>query len=564
VEITRISSGGLIEGIDMRRYIGSTTDRVRIGLGIITNAVVAIYVLCVTPCGAVAGDFLYTNNNEPYSSTSSTVSAFTEESGGGLTELQGSPFDTHAAGLGGVAVYASQGIAISSNGPFLFVADGGGHCDPNHDNSNGCVSAFKLDPDSGSITFLNAISLPAGYNYPYGPMTLAVTPDGHFLYAASFLAEVIYRLTIAPDGTLAYAGYGTTAQYSYYTIAVSPDGKFLAAGVGNAAAVFSIGNDGSLTPVPGSPYKGAGNMAGVDFNCSSTRLYAGEYGFDVPTVDVFSVAENGVLAPLVDSPYKAIAGANSNIVLLSPDEKYLYVSNQFSASITVFSVNSYGGLSVVSGSPFPLGTSANFPTLMATNTDGTLLYVIDPTGPSNGISVLNVAANGALTPVGGLLIPTTNSASIYGTGTYPIPHPHTCTPPDSAPEALPYATFNVLELEVNPSSSEFSVSGELLLGTKSDGIDPTTEDIKLVVGDYSTTIPAGSVEFVSKGKNKGTYAFVSQSLELGISLVSGSQYSFSATVSGAVPGTGPMDVSLTMGNDGGNTVLVTPKLVGTN
>ena len=68
----------------MKRHIASTTDQARTSLSIITNTIVAVFVLCAAPCSAIASEFLYTNNNEPYFGTSATVSAFTEESDGTL------------------------------------------------------------------------------------------------------------------------------------------------------------------------------------------------------------------------------------------------------------------------------------------------------------------------------------------------------------------------------------------------------------------------------------------------------------------------------------------------
>ena len=157
--------------------------------------------LILAPFQIVARDFLYTNNNEAFSST---VSVFAVGPSGTLTEVTGSPFATGADGYGTVGVYASQGMAISPNGPFVFVADGGGCSDLGND---GCVSAFKIDPSDGSLTLTDVLSLPVGYNNSGGAASLAVTPDGHFLFAASYLAQVIYTMRIAPDGKLTFAEF---------------------------------------------------------------------------------------------------------------------------------------------------------------------------------------------------------------------------------------------------------------------------------------------------------------------------------------------------------------------
>jgi len=400
--------------------------------------------LILAPFQIVARDFLYTNNNEAYGST---VSAFAVDASGTLTEVTGSPFATGAAGYGVVGVYASQGMAISPNGPFVFVADGGGCGVPN----NGCVSAFKIEPSDGSLTLVGNLPLPVGFNNSGGAASLAVTPDGHFLFAASYLAQVIYTMRIAPDGTLTFAEFQipgfqpgeTPAKFPYQdlrTLAVSPNGKFLAAGVGyDGVAMFGIGANGSLTPVPGSPFSSAGSTAGVEFNAASDRIYAGEALFGNPTVDVFSVAAtNGVLSPLTSSPFAALGGINSNVVLLSPDEGFVFVSNQGSASITTFGVGLEGGLSVAAGSPFSLDTGASFPTLMSTNAEGTALYVVDNAAGASGISVLNIDGEGRLTPAQRFPVISTTPfpAAIVGIGVYHAPPQQ----PDTTPPSIQSVT----------------------------------------------------------------------------------------------------------------------------
>ena len=95
-------------------------------------------------------------------------------------------------------------MAISPNGPFVFIPNGGGCSDLRND---GCDSAFKIDPSDGSLTLTDVLSLPVGYNNSGGAASLAVTPDGHFLFAASYLAQVIYTMRIAPDGKLTFAEF---------------------------------------------------------------------------------------------------------------------------------------------------------------------------------------------------------------------------------------------------------------------------------------------------------------------------------------------------------------------
>jgi hypothetical protein len=53
---------------------------------------------------------------------------------------------------------------------------------------------------------------------------------------------------------------------------VTPDRKFLAMAQSSGLAMFSIGSNGALTTVPGSPFSLFG--VGLDVNCASNLLFA--------------------------------------------------------------------------------------------------------------------------------------------------------------------------------------------------------------------------------------------------------------------------------------------------
>lgn len=109
------------------------------------------------------------------------------------------------------------------------------------------------------------------------------------------------------------------------------------------------------------------------------------------------------------------------MVLLSPDDKTLFVSNggfsAFSNTITVFSTASNGSLSLVVGSPFPMNPGASGPLGTATSQDGSLLYVA--IFFSNSISVFSVASNGALTEVAGSPFPTGQPGGLLSLAAFP-------------------------------------------------------------------------------------------------------------------------------------------------
>jgi YVTN family beta-propeller protein len=279
------------------------------------------------------------------------------------------------------------------------------------------ISVFSIDPATGDLTIVPGSPFPTGGISGSG-ISLGVTPDNEFLFASSSGSNDITVFSVAANGTLTpIPGSPFAAGGLPDGIKVSPDGRFLAVALisPDAVGVFTIESNGALTAVPGSPFPAAafGSVAGVDINCASNLLFGGEANVVGTNIDAFSMGSNGALIPIPGSPFNNQGtGNNSNVVVLSPSDRHLFVSNQVSNTITVFDVASDGALSLVSGSPF--GSQGGPPTTMATNEAGTLLYV------NNGglISVFRIASDGNLTQVAGSPF-STNSSVVGGIAAFP-------------------------------------------------------------------------------------------------------------------------------------------------
>ncbi len=112
------------------------------------------------------------------------------------------------------------------------------------------------------------------------------------------------------------------------------------------------------------------------------------------SVSAFSIASGGSLSALVGSPFLT-GGAGALGAAVTPDGRYLYVTNFASESVSAFSIGSDGSLSAVPGSPFAAGYG---PWGMAISPDGGYLYVVDWEGL---VSALSIAADGSLSAVPG-------------------------------------------------------------------------------------------------------------------------------------------------------------------
>lgn len=379
------------------------------------------------------GNFVYTNDDQPFN----TVSAFSVASSGALTPVPGSPFATGGSGAAG-GLFAANRIGVAMVGNFLFASN----------SVSEDVSAFTINPSTGVLTPVAGSPFATGSHSISNKLGIAVspTPDGRFLMAASPGSFNITVFSIGSNGGLTpIAGSPFPTLSITDGIKVSPDGRFLAVAepqeppgsiFKSGVEIFSIASDGSLTSLGG--VLGL-NADGVDIDCSSTFLYVAEAGSNTTVVDGFSIDASGKLTPVPGSPFKPGVGGNSNVVLLSADDKTLFATNTVPPNITAFSVAANGSLTLLAGSPFPMNFPAADASGMAISEDGTLLYVAD----SNPlISVFSVGSSGALTEVQG---------SPFSTGKGPGLLSLTAFPPKSCvltvgieikPPALPAVPIN--------------------------------------------------------------------------------------------------------------------------
>ncbi|MBV8997018.1 MAG: beta-propeller fold lactonase family protein [Pseudonocardiales bacterium] len=99
-------------------------------------------------------------------------------------------------------------------------------------------------------------------------------------------------------------------------------------------SVFSVGADGTLSPVPGSPFATGAKPSSVAFSPSG-RLLAVANAYD-NTVSVFSVGAGGTLSPATGSPFAT--GRNPVSVAFSPSGLLLAVAHANDNTVSVFSV----------------------------------------------------------------------------------------------------------------------------------------------------------------------------------------------------------------------------------
>ena len=380
----------------------------------------------LTATSLAQNQYVYTNDNASPATTGApnTVSAFITNADGTLSLLPGSPFQTGGNGSNGGRT-AAYDIAIVSRGRDASTPAFAPHLLYAVNQGDGTLAAFTLDPSTGNLTAL------AGSPFlidgpPGGDYSITSSPDGRFLFMANDATTAIRVYTIAPNGTLSpIPGSPFETGTNWLSLEVTANGQFLIAGEnsGNNVGVFRIAPGGSITPVAGSPFPGSGQSAGVTATCDANFAFHTDFGQDV---DAYKMTPDGALRPLPHSPFLTTTGFNQGLTL-TPNSRFLYVSDPFgnngASSISAFAVRPNGALSPVPGSPFPASFGPGGVAGITTSADGRYLYSY--MFVYSQVDVQTIAANGALTDLGSFFTGFAASGSGMGIASFPVP---SCSP----------------------------------------------------------------------------------------------------------------------------------------
>ncbi|MBF6245684.1 beta-propeller fold lactonase family protein [Nocardia elegans] len=269
---------------------------------------------------------------------SGTISGFHLGADGKLTPVPGAQLD-----LGAPAV----GFVVSPDGSRLFATIGGA---VNEVRSYDIAPSGALTPTGAPPTQLpglSALTMPT------------LSPDGRFLFTASWINLTVSSYAVQPDASLRpvagpiFAGLQPTLQ------SVTPDGRFLY--VSNEAsdgiAGFAIGPDGQLTPTPGSPYRAGVLPHGPAITADSKRLYIATAMSD--SIGGLSIGDNGVLTPLPGSPYPAPAATLPGRVVLDEAAHRVFLIDALTAHGTTqvhsYSIAANGSLAPTGNPPIDTG-----------------------------------------------------------------------------------------------------------------------------------------------------------------------------------------------------------------
>lgn len=224
------------------------------------------------------------------------------------------------------------------------------------------------------------------------------------------IPEVLYGA--GPQGLSSYSIDASTGRLSLVSSfagtnfggepVVTSSGKFVFASalVTPGIEAFSVGSNGSLSAIAGSPFPiPAPNfvVGRIAVDPAARFLFTTDPVFS--HLAVYTIGATGALTALNTTFSTGPAGSSPSAVVTDPAGKFLFTANQAGNSLAAFTIDSAtGNLNAIPGSPF--ATSAGMPVPIVVHPSGKFLYTgLTQVGGIDGFAI--DSQTGALTKMPG-------------------------------------------------------------------------------------------------------------------------------------------------------------------
>jgi len=240
-------------------------------------------------------------------------------------------------------------LQISSDGRHLYAVN---ELSDFRGTAQGTISAFSLDSRSGKLNPINQIP-----SYGGAPCYLQLSKNEQFVLANNYLGGTAISVAILPNGAL-----------------------------GNPISVVHFKGSGAV--------KGrqeASHVHSINLNPQNTFALIADLGTDRLSVLRFD-STTGVLQFLPKAGINTAPGAGPRHVVFSEDGRFVYVANELNSTVSVFSFDPKSGamrhLQSLRSVPDTF-TGANYPADIHLSPDGRFLYLSNRGEESIAIFVVN-------------------------------------------------------------------------------------------------------------------------------------------------------------------------------
>lgn len=232
----------------------------------------------------------------------------------------------------------SEPIAIAQHGGVVYVLNAGGSSDV----VGLRLEGNRLEPIPNSTRFLSTNTS--------GAASLSFSPDGRFLAATERLTNKVDVFLVQPDGTLSPVEVNASAGPGAFSVLFAPNGAALVSetgpgGVPNGSAItsYAVQADGTLSAISASvPTLGAANCWNA-VTPDGRFVYVSNAGS--ASISGFAIGADGTLTALPGTVVGSNpAGATNLDITVSADGKFLYTLNSGNGTIGIFAIQKDGTL----------------------------------------------------------------------------------------------------------------------------------------------------------------------------------------------------------------------------
>jgi 6-phosphogluconolactonase (cycloisomerase 2 family) len=276
-------------------------------------------------------------------------------------------------------------LAATPSGSFLYV---GGQ--------SGAIYVYTINADGSLVKANNGAAVATGFS----PVSIAIDSTGTWLFSVDSNSTTLFEYQINSTTGVLTAGNPAAIALdqpgSPFQVYITPNNQLLYIPLQTGGVdIFTfnsttgaIGNRQLLKPIT-SPNADFAALA----DPKTQFLFVAETGLN--GVRVFSVGTNGALTELAGSPYTT--GLGPTALSMDSTGAYLYVANKGANNISGFSLGVNGGLTILPTSPFTAGTT---PYAMTLDQTGKYLAVISAGGnPDLQVFSFDATTGGKLDPV---------------------------------------------------------------------------------------------------------------------------------------------------------------------